>query len=650
MVTARFIVGTQTDSAILRVHDKVRANIDRIPVGIPEPLIVGRGIDDVAIVSLTLTPSRRKPGRGFRQRPDAGRPRTQDRTLQDRQCRPDLSGRRGRRDHPHCARSEAARALRRDAAAARRQGAERQPRLLHAGQVRDNGEQIDLVAGETLTAPAEIGNLLITSRDARPVYVRDRGDMWNSLRHVRPDRRNVVTRNGDGGSDAGRDAGVAKRAGANAVVVAEEILQRTEELEGHLIPKTYRGRGDARLWRDRQREGQRTAVPSRPRDGLDHPLVWFAIGWREAIVVAIVIPVTILLTLFAAWIMGYTLNRVSLFALIFSIGILVDDAIVVIENIARHWGMSGGKHRVARAIEAVAEVGNPTIVATLTVVAALLPMLFVSGLMGPYMSPIPANASAAMIFSFFVAVIVTPWLMAKIAGGAPVHDGESGAASAWRQARRALPRFAKPILATKDAQPRLPADHGGAVVRLAFAALHQGCDGQAAAVRQQVGARRRHRHAGRHVGGATDAVAQAVARTVTEMPEVVKSVQTHAGTAAPFNFNGLVRHYYLRARIPYGRPADQPDAERPSASAKATRSRWRSASGSRARRARRRQPEDGRAAARPAGDFDAARRGLWPGRARRAAPRHGIREAFEAVPISSSMSTASAPSRRRLRG
>src|SRR5690606_2350328 len=142
-------------------------------------------------------------------------------------------------------------------------------------------------------------------------------------------------------------------------------------------------------------------------------LVAFTIGWREALVVAVVIPTTILLTLFASRIMGYTLNRVSLFALIFSIGILVDDAIVVIENIARHWGMKDGRTRQIGAIFAVAEVGNPTIVATLTVVAALLPMLFVSGMMGPYMSPIPANASAAMLFSFFVAVMLTPWLMMK---------------------------------------------------------------------------------------------------------------------------------------------------------------------------------------------------------------------------------------------
>src|SRR6185436_8152674 len=138
------------------------------------------------------------------------------------------------------------------------------------------------------------------------------------------------------------------------------------------------------------------------------------------------IPVTILLTLFASRIMGYTLNRVSLFALIFSIGILVDDAIVVIENISRHWAMGDGRDRRQAAIEAVAEVGNPTIVATLTVVAALLPMLFVSGMMGPYMSPIPANASAAMLFSFFVAMVVAPWLMLRLAP----KDGAAGPAHA----------------------------------------------------------------------------------------------------------------------------------------------------------------------------------------------------------------------------
>ena len=177
-------------------------------------------------------------------------------------------------------------------------------------------------------------------------------------------------------------------------------------------------------------------------------LVAVAIGWREGGVVAIVIPVTILLTLFASWLMGYTINRVSLFALIFSIGILVDDAIVVIENIARHWGMRDGRSRAEAAIQAVAEVGNPTIVATLTVVAALLPMLFVSGLMGPYMSPIPANASAAMVLSFFVAMIITPWLMMRFGKAGEAHDTAAHGES-WLA--RIYVAVARPILATKRA-------------------------------------------------------------------------------------------------------------------------------------------------------------------------------------------------------
>ena len=181
-------------------------------------------------------------------------------------------------------------------------------------------------------------------------------------------------------------------------------------------------------------------------------LIGFAIGWREAVVTLVVIPTTILLTLFAAELMGYTINRVSLFALIFAIGILVDDAIVVVENIARHWAMRDGRDRRQAAIEAVAEVGNPTVVATLTVIAALLPMLFVSGLMGPYMAPIPANASAAMLFSFFVAMVVAPWLMLKLTprgqasatGHGEAADGGGSGGSTGASPRRWCARAARP--------------------------------------------------------------------------------------------------------------------------------------------------------------------------------------------------------------
>ncbi|MCE8514334.1 efflux RND transporter permease subunit [Ruegeria pomeroyi] len=549
MVTARFLVGTPADTAILRVHDKVRANMDRIPVGIGEPLIVGRGIDDVAIVSLTLSP-----------RDGAGEVSANDLTRIARELQVQLA-KIGDVGLTYLV-GEAPEAIRiapdperlalygvtLQQLAAKVEGANR---ALATGLVRDGGEQIALVAGETLHAPAEIANLLLTTRDNRPVYVRDVAD----VRFV-PDTSERIVANvtRDDSGEIRRSPAVtlalAKRAGANAVVVAEEILHRVHLLEHDLIPDSV----EVTVTRDYGETANEKANELLFHLGLATVsivvLVLFSIGWRESIVVAVVIPVTILLTLFAAWVMGYTLNRVSLFALIFSIGILVDDAIVVIENIARHWAMPDSASRTQKAIRAVAEVGNPTIVATLTVVAALLPMLFVSGLMGPYMSPIPANASAAMIFSFFVAVIITPWLMVKIAGRAPAHAHDEAAQHGGTLGRlyRAV---ARPLLRTKS---------GSGLFLLVAAVLSFGSLG--ALYTRDVTVKLLPFDNKSELSvvidlpeGAsveeTDAVAQQVARRVLELPEVI-SAQTHAGDAAPFNFNGLVRHYYLRARPELG--------------------------------------------------------------------------------------------------
>ncbi|MCE8519270.1 efflux RND transporter permease subunit [Ruegeria pomeroyi] len=549
MVTARFLVGTPADTAILRVHDKVRANMDRIPVGIGEPLIVGRGIDDVAIVSLTLSP-----------RDGAGDVSANDLTRIARELQVQLA-KIGDVGLTYLV-GEAPEAIRiapdperlalygvtLQQLAAKVEGANR---ALATGLVRDGGEQIALVAGETLHAPAEIANLLLTTRDNRPVYVRDVAD----VRFV-PDTSERIVANvtRDDSGEIRRSPAVtlalAKRAGANAVVVAEEILHRVHLLEHDLIPDSV----EVTVTRDYGETANEKANELLFHLGLATVsivvLVLFSIGWRESIVVAVVIPVTILLTLFAAWVMGYTLNRVSLFALIFSIGILVDDAIVVIENIARHWAMPDSASRTQKAIRAVAEVGNPTIVATLTVVAALLPMLFVSGLMGPYMSPIPANASAAMIFSFFVAVIITPWLMVKIAGRAPAHAHDEAAQHGGTLGRlyRAV---ARPLLRTKS---------GSGLFLLVAAVLSFGSLG--ALYTRDVTVKLLPFDNKSELSvvidlpeGAsveeTDAVAQQVARRVLELPEVI-SAQTHAGDAAPFNFNGLVRHYYLRARPELG--------------------------------------------------------------------------------------------------
>ncbi len=553
MVTARFEVGTRSEDAILRVHDKVRANIDRIPVGIPEPLIVGRGIDDVAILTLTLSAEDltaneltriartlqtevAKTGNvgltylvgdaqdAIRIEPDPDRLALYGVTLQQ------LAGKVAQAN-----------------------------RTLNTGKLRDQGQMIDLVAGETLTAPAEVANLLLTTRDGRPVYVSDVA----TVRYVENTRDTIVSHltSVDGATTGGPAVtlAIAKRAGANAVVVAEEVLHRVHALEPKLIPEGVA----VTITRDYGETANEKANELLFHLGLATvsiiALVLFAIGWRESVVVAIVIPVTILLTLFAAWIMGYTLNRVSLFALIFSIGILVDDAIVVIENIDRHWGLDRRKPRLQAAIEAVAEVGNPTIVATLTVVAALLPMLFVSGLMGPYMSPIPANASAAMIFSFFVAVIITPWLMVKIAGRVdhgPAH-GEMAAAAGHHHGgwlARSYTRVARPILASKARS---------LTFLLVTAALSFGS--LAALYTRDVTVKLLPFDNKSELSvvidlpegasvEATDRVARDVADVVLGLPEVT-SVQTYAGTPAPFNFNGLVRHYYIRSEPQLGEVA-----------------------------------------------------------------------------------------------
>ena len=542
MVTARYLVGTTADAAILRTHERIRANLDRIPAGIPEPLIVGRGIDDVAIVVLTLTPKADV----------AARWSANDLTRVAREIRvalaalPDVGLTYLVGDQPEEFRiAPVPEALARygltlQALAAKIEGANRS---FPAGDVRRDGRQIGLAAGRTLTGIEEIGNLVVTTRDGRPVYVRDVATV--SLATDGQETRVSHLERGKDGVFAARPAvsiAVAKRAGANAVTIAHAVRTAVEQLSGGVIPPDV----VVHVTRDYGETANEKANELLFHLGLATlsivALVWLAIGRREAIVVAIVIPVTILLTLFAAKVMGYTLNRVSLFALIFSIGILVDDAIVVIENIARHWAMGDDRPRETAAIDAVAEVGNPTIVATLTVVAALLPMLFVSGLMGPYMSPIPANASAAMVFSFFVAVIVTPWLMVRLgashAGGG--HEAQDGGVLG-----RFYARVAQPVLASRRKAGLFLAIVGVATVgslalfytRHVTVKLLPFDDKPELAVMLDL-------PRGTSVE-MTDRALGDIAAALAPVREVA-SIQRHAGTAAPFNFNGLVRHSYLR--------------------------------------------------------------------------------------------------------
>ncbi|MBN9062665.1 MAG: efflux RND transporter permease subunit [Rhizobiales bacterium] len=545
LVTARFKVGVNSDSAILRVHEKVRANMERIPVGVPEPVIVGRGVDDVAIVVVTLRPTAEAASRWT-----ANGLTRLARELQIEVAKlPDIGLTYLVGEQPEQIRIEpdpeklSLYGVTLQQLAAKIEGANRSFRI---GQVRENGGQIAIVAGQTLQNPPDIGVILLTARDGRPVYVRDVASI--NLATSPAENRVADIQKVAGGLDRAPavSLAIAKRPGTNAVVIADEIVKRLEQTRGQIFPKDV----EMAVTRNYGETANEKANELLFHLGLATVsivvLVALSIGWREALVVAVVIPTTILLTLFASWVMGYTLNRVSLFALIFSIGILVDDAIVVIENIARHWAMRDGRSRVTAAIEAVAEVGNPTIVATLTVVAALLPMLFVSGMMGPYMSPIPANASAAMLFSFFVAVVLTPWLMLKFESGGDAHGATDGHASEGGRIGRIYVAVARPILKsrarawafllivgaatlaslgliyTKHVTVKLlPFDNKGTLQVMLD--LPKGSSVEE-----------------------SNRTLQEMVNRLAAVPETL-SFQTYAGTASPFDFNGLVRHYYLRS-------------------------------------------------------------------------------------------------------
>ena len=551
VVTARFFVGTEEDTAILRVHEKIRANMDRIPIGLAEPLIVGRGINDVAVVVLTLSP---KPGQDA-----AGLARWNDNAIFDIAEKlqhemmkvPDIGltyivG--GRPDEIRVEPDPERLSLYGVTLSQLIDKVQHANSSIIVGALREQDRSLPVAAGQTLQGIPDIGLLLITTRDGRPVYVKD---VASVVVGGRPDEHRawnlVKTASGLQALPAVSLA-IAKRKGANAVDIAEAIVKRLDLVRGKVVPDNI----DVTITRN-----YGATANDKVNELLFHLalatlsivlLITLAIGWREGAVVLVVIPTTILLTLFAAWLMGYTINRVSLFALIFSIGILVDDAIVVVENIDRHWAMGDGRSRVQAVIDAVAEVGNPTIVATLTVVAALLPMMFVSGLMGPYMSPIPANASVAMLFSFFIAVVVTPWLMLRLRRRSVTARGHHSMGGRLGSIYR---RVAVPLLVgrrrsaiflaavgigtvgvcalfyTKDVAVKLlPFDNKPEVQVVVD--LPRGSSLEA-----------------------TERVLMAAANRLGDLAELT-GIQAYAGTAAPFNFNGLVRHYYLRARAEQG--------------------------------------------------------------------------------------------------
>jgi len=534
LAIVRFYVGQDEEKSVVRLNQKLAANFDIIPPGGSRPLVKPRSIDDVPILALTLSSKRygdldlrriaAQVDDTVKQVPDVsavtliGGQRREIRIVLDE----------GKLAAYNLAPLQVAGAL----------GLSN--RRLASGQFDTGNREYLLETGEFLRTVEDVRNVVAGVANDKPVFVRDVAAVTDG-----GEEPSEYVRMAHAGSSEFLPAvtiAIAKRKGTNAVIVADNVLQRIEPLKGRVIPS------DVQV--DITRDYGETAA-EKSNELLFHMLIAvvsvslliaITLGFRESLIVFIAIPVTLALTLAVFYLYGYTLNRITLFALIFSIGILVDDAIVVVENIVRHWRMPANRERPPFdvAIEAVDEVGNPTILATLTVVAAILPMAFVGGLMGPYMRPIPIGASAAMVFSLLVAFIVTPWAAVRIlkSGHSAGHEREDLVTRGYRVVMGKL--------------LHVPAMRWGFL--LGVVALLLGSVSlfyfQFVKVKMLPFDNKSEFQVIVDMPNGTTLeetarAASALARATLDQPQVV-NLQTYVGTASPFNFNGLVRHYYLR--------------------------------------------------------------------------------------------------------
>jgi multidrug efflux pump subunit AcrB len=546
MVTVRFNVGEDQERSVTRVQSKLASIMDQAPMGAMPPVIKAHSIDDVPVLALTLhAPS----GSGTSSAHiDANMLRELAVHLEDeirtvplvaetfvtggapRQVRVTLDA--TRLAASGVTPGEVALALK---------GAN--ARLL-AGELTTNNQTVQVGVGAPLTSARDVGSVVVAMRRGAAVYLRAVADVRDDYGEV---TSYVSHRTGTGAAEQAVTIAVAKRKGANATEVTHAVLQRVHEAEGTLLPASVK--------LDVTRDYGETAG-EKARELILHlliatlsvtVLIWLFLGWREAVVVLVAVPVTLALTLFTYYALGYTLNRITLFALIFSIGILVDDAIVVVENIYRHLAM-GNRPAEYAAVDAVDEVGNPTILATFTVIAAIVPMALVSGLMGPYMRPIPVGASVAMLASLAVAFIVTPYLAYRLLKGhvgAPhgsiQHPPEEGT-----KTDVLYHRLMRPLIERR----RTRLTFYGVVVALLLASVSL-VGFKAVQVKMLPFDNKSEFQVVLDFPEGTpletsNRAASEIAAYLGRVPEVV-STQVYAGTAAPFNFNGLVRHYFMRS-------------------------------------------------------------------------------------------------------
>ena len=543
MLVVRFYVGTKEEDAIVKTYNKLYSNFDRIPQGVSQPLIKVRSIDDVPILALTLWGARYD---SYQLRQIAAELEHQLKQIDDvsetkiigglpRQVRVVLDTQR-----------LAAYGMTAGAVTAQLQQANVRST---SGSFAEGNQEFQVEAGRFLGRADDLKHVVVGVYQGKPVYLRD---VAASIIDGPSEPENyVLYANAAAAKDAARGElpamtiTLAKRKGTNATIISEKALAKVAGLRGYLLPQDLSvtvTRNYGETAKDKSDELLRHLFLATLSVTL---LIALALGWRESGVVLIAIPVTLALTLFIFYFFGYTLNRVTLFALIFSIGILVDDAIVVVENVVRHFRLpsSRGRSLADVAVEAVDEVGNPTILATFAVIAAILPMAFVRGLMGPYMRPIPVGASAAMLFSLIVAFVVSPWAALRLLRHYASDRGHAHESEGWTT--RVYRRVMNPLIQNSG---RRWLFLGGVVVLLLLA-----CSLVAFKLVKVKMLPFDNKSEFQVIVDMPDGttleqttrVAQELGRYLAQQLEVL-NYQIYSGTSGPYNFNGLVRHYFLR--------------------------------------------------------------------------------------------------------
>ena len=544
MLVVRFYVGTKEEDAIVKTYNKLYSNFDRIPTGVSQPLIKVRSIDDVPIMALTLWG---KTYDSYKLRQIAGELENQLKQIDNvsetkiigglpRQVRVVLDTQR-----------LAAYGITAGAVTAHLQQSNTRS---GAGSFAHDNQEFEVEAGRFLGKADDLKQVVVGVYEGKPVYLRDvAAEIVDGPAEAED---YVLFANAAG---AAKDAlrgeypavtiTLAKRKGTNATVITEKAEKKIDQLRGYLLPADLNvtvTRNYGETAKDKSDELLKHLFLATLSVTL---LVALALGWRESGVVLLAVPVTLALTLVVFYLYGYTLNRVTLFALIFSIGILVDDAIIVVENVVRHFRLpdSAGRPLAEVAVEAVDEVGNPTILATFAVIAAILPMAFVRGLMGPYMRPIPVGASAAMLFSLIVAFVVSPWAALRLLRHYATGTGFQHETEGWTT--RLYRRIMNPLIQSAG---RRWIFLGGMVVLLMLACslvafklvkvkmLPFDNKSEFQVILDMPNGTTLEQ---------TTRVAQELGQYLGRQPEVA-NYQIYSGTSGPYNFNGLVRHYFLR--------------------------------------------------------------------------------------------------------